>query len=109
MTKYSSRKTVVDNINFSSKREANRYVELKLLQKAGLISNLSLQPEFMLQPGFEKNGKRYRPIRYIADFRYFDERGNDIVEDTKGVRTKVYRLKKKLFEYRYRNLTIRES
>ncbi len=109
MTKYKSKRTVVDNIPFQSKKEANRYVELKLMQKAGLISDLKLQPEFVLQPGFEKNGKKYRPIKYIADFMYFDEDGNEVVEDTKGMRTKVYKIKKKMFEYKFKNLTLKEN
>jgi hypothetical protein len=109
MTKYQSRKTTVDNITFDSKKEANRYMKLKLLQKAGQISNLKLQPEFELQPGFRKNGKSYRPIHYIADFKYIDAAGNTIIEDTKGYKTKTYSIKKKLFEYKFKNLTILES
>ena len=80
--------------------EANRYCELKLLEKAGKISNLKLQPRFLLQEGFKKNGKTYRKIDYIADFKYI-ENDKIIVEDTKGQETEIFKLKHKLFEYKY--------
>lgn len=109
MTKYHSKKVTVDGITFDSKREANRYCELKLLVKAGEITNLKLQPAFELIPRFRKNGKVYRKTVYIADFSYFDTRTmKDVVEDAKGVKTPVYALKKKLFEYTYPELEITE-
>lgn len=78
-------------IEFDSKREANRYSELKLLERAGLISDLVLQPEYYLKVG------DVLVCKYVADFRYVDRQtGREIVEDTKGVRTDVYKLKKKL-------------
>lgn len=107
MSKYHARKTVIDGIKFDSKREAHRYAELKLLEHAGEIRDLVLQPEFVLQEGFKKNGKVHRAIKYIADFQYI-ENGKTVVEDCKGVKTEVYRIKKKLFEKRYENLEIRE-
>ena len=106
MSKYNSRKTTIDGIEFDSQKEGRRYSELMLLERAGEISELILQPEYILQEGFRKNGKTYRPIKYIADFQYI-ENGKMIVEDCKGVKTEVYRIKKKLFERRY-DLTIRE-
>lgn len=109
MSKYHSKKTVVDGIEFMSKKEAERYCELKLLEKAGKIKDLRLQYQFELQPYFKKNGKTYRAITYIADFTYFDnKRMKNVVEDVKGYRTKEYRLKKKLFEYKFPYLTIVE-
>lgn len=107
MSKYHSRKTVVDGITFDSKAEAERYSDLKLLERAGFISSLVLQPEFELQPKFHKNGKTYRSITYRADFSY-TEQGKTIIEDVKGMETKEFKLKRKLFEYRYPDLTIRE-
>ena len=94
--KYGSKKTIVDNITFHSKKEANRYCELKLLEKAGKIKDLSLQPKIELLKGFSYNGERIRPIHYIADFRYYID---DIehIEDTKGYKTKDYIIKKKMF------------
>lgn len=108
-SKYYSRKTVVDGITFDSQKEASRYKDLKALQDEGKIRDLILQPSFELQPGFRKNGKTYRAIEYRADFMYLDvETGDTVVEDVKGMKTDVYSLKKKLFEYRFQDLTITE-
>lgn len=107
--KYSNKKVAVDGIKFDSKREATRYQQLKQMQQAGLIKELELQKEFELQPKFRKNGKAYRNITYRADFYYFDNKLNKyIVEDTKGYRTDIYKLKKKLFEYKNDDLEIKE-
>ncbi len=106
MNKYKNRKIVVDNIKFDSILEANRYQELKLLQKAKQISNLRLQVPFLLQEGFKKNGKTHRKIEYIADFVY-EENGQTIVEDTKGMKTETFKIKQKLFEYKYPELSIK--
>lgn len=107
--KYHSKKTKFDGITFDSKAEALRYCELKILQQAGVIKDLRLQPEYILQEGFKKNGKTYRKIAYRADFEYFDnEKGKVIVEDVKGMETEVYKLKKKMFELKYPELTITE-
>lgn len=109
MAKYHNKKIVIDNITFDSKLEAQRYTELKLLQRNGLIKDLQLQPSYELIPTFKKNKKTYRKACYIADFSYYDiELNKTIVEDTKGFKTDVYLLKKKLFEYIYKDLTIRE-
>lgn len=109
MSKYHSRKTAVDGIVFDSAKEARRYVELKLLERAGKIRDLKLQPEFVLQPGFRKNGKTYRQIAYKADFSYFSvEEYKIIIEDVKGLKTPVYCLKRKLYEYKYPDSEIRE-
>lgn len=108
-TKYNSRKIEIDGHKFPSKLEAKRYLELKQLLEEGKIRDLELQKEFILIPSFRKNGRTYRKTSYFADFCYFDKReGKYIVEDTKGFKTEVYRLKKKLFEQRYEKLTITE-
>ena len=96
--KYGNKKVLINGIKFDSKKEANRYYELMLLQKAGIVSSLELQPRFLLQESFKKNGKTYRKIEYIADFKYI-ENGKIIVEDVKGFETDVFKLKNKLFEY----------
>lgn len=106
MNKYKNTKIVVDNIKFDSVLEANRYKELKLLQRAKQISNLRLQVPFLLQEGFKKNGKTHRKIEYIADFVY-EENGQTIVEDTKGMKTETFKIKQKLFEYKYPELSIK--
>lgn len=106
MSKYRNKKTVVDNIKFESNLEATRYKELKLLQRAKQISNLRLQVPFLLQEGFKKNGTTHRKIEYIADFVY-EENGQTIVEDTKGMKTETFKIKQKLFEYKYPELSIK--
>ena len=103
MSKYNNKKTVIDGIKFDSKKEARRYLELKELQKQGEISNLKLQPTFILQDKFRKGGKAWRAIKYIADFSYYDKNGNSIIEDVKGIKTDVFKIKQKLFEYKYDN------
>lgn len=103
MSKYKNKKVVVDNILFDSKKEANYYIYLKMLEDAGKIVDLELQRKFVLQPTFKLNEKTYRAITYIADFVYKDDKGMHVV-DVKSEATrkdKVYRLKKKMFAYKY--------
>lgn len=108
--KYHNTKTVLDGIKFDSKLEAERYAQLKILEHAGVIKGLELQPSFELLPSFRKNGKTWRKTVYKADFMYIlvdDDR--IIIEDVKGstaVITDVFRLKQKLFEYKYPEYTI---
>ena len=105
-SKYKNKKTQVDMYVFDSAKEAKRYKELKLLERAGEISNLELQPRFLLQESFRKNGRVYRKIEYIADFQYI-ENGKTIVEDVKGIQTDVFKLKHKIFEKIYPNLELK--
>lgn len=106
-SKYNNIKTVIDGIIFDSKRESERYCELLILIKAKTIKDLELQPKFVLQDGFKKNGVTYRAITYKADFKYVDvATGKTIIEDVKGVETKEFRLKRKLFEYKYKSLEL---
>ena len=111
MSKYNSRKTVIDGITFDSKKEAKRYVELKKKQDEGEITDLRLQVPFELVPSFtieiDAKKRRRRNIRYIADFVYY-ENGQKVVEDVKGRKTDIYKLKKKLFEYKYK-VSIKET
>lgn len=100
--KFKNKKIIIDGIKFDSKKEGKRYEELKLLEKANLIKNIQLQVKYELQPKYKINNKTIRAINYIADFVYYDNEKNQlIVEDSKGYRTDVYKIKKKLFEYRY--------
>ena len=95
-SKYRNKKTVVNGIVFSSQKEARRYLELTGLQKKEKIVGLKLQEKFVLIPKIKlTSGKTQREATYIADFTYI-EKGNYIVEDVKGVKTPVYKLKKKL-------------
>lgn len=77
MNKYRNKKVQVDMFVFDSIAESRRYKELKLLEQAGEISKLELQPKFTLQESFRKNGKTYRKIEYRADFMYCQGRQND--------------------------------
>ena len=108
--KYGNKEVTVDNIRFDSKREAQRYCELKLLEQAGEISGLRMQVKFVLIPqqrepdtrgprGGIHNGKVIeKECAYIADFVYQKD-GETVVEDTKGFRTKDYIIKRKLMLY----------
>lgn len=108
-SKYRAIKTVIDGVTFDSRKEGRRYRELRLLERSGVIKDLCLQPRFLLQEAYSKNGKAVRKIEYIADFSYYDlEKDKFVVEDVKGVKTDVYRLKKKIFEYKYPDLEISE-
>lgn len=89
--KYNAIKTTLDGITFASKAEAKRYAELKLLVQAGVIFNLSMQPRFDCVVNEQK------VCTYVADFLYL-EAGKQVVEDVKGMKTPVYKLKKKLVE-----------
>ena len=103
MNKYGNHRTTVNGITFDSKDEALRYIELIYLQRAGLIRDLQLQVPFELLP---KQGKE-RAVKYIADFVYYDKDGNLVVEDAKGFRTDLFRLKKKMMMY-FKGIEIKE-
>jgi len=104
--KYHNKPTYIGNISFASKGEGRRYQDLKLKEKAEAISDLELQPRFELQPKFERNGIKYKAIFYKADFKY-KENGKIIIEDFKGFADKVFRIKEKLFRYKYPDLELR--
>lgn len=124
-TKYNAQKVTVDGITFDSRKEANRYCELKLLERGHVITDLRLQVEFELIPNqyiteerYGKNGRRLKDKQilleqkcvYRADFCYIDnETGEQIVEDTKSpaTRTKDYIIKRKLMLHVY-GIRIRE-
>lgn len=94
MSKYGAKKTEIDGIEFDSGKEADRYIELKLLERAGEISDLELQPKF----DFKIEDKKI--FTYIADFCY-TENGKRIIEDVKGFKTPVFCLKKRLIEAQF--------
>ena len=95
-SKYHAIRTEVDGIKFDSKKEAKIYSELKLLERAHEISNLQLQVPYVL---IEKS-KYGRQIKYVADFVY-KEKGKTVVADAKGMRTDVYKLKKRMMAEKY--------
>nr|UVM90685.1 MAG: protein of unknown function DUF1064 [Bacteriophage sp.] len=106
-SKYHARKTTVDGITFDSKREADRYTVLKGMEEDGVIEDLRRQVRYELIPAFDVDGRHYRPVFYVADFVYV-ENGKTVVEDVKGMRTDVYKLKSKLFARRY-DMSIKET
>lgn len=109
-SKYHAKKTVVDGIKFDSRKEAERWQELKLLEKAGEISGLKRQVRFELIPAQKdkETGKVIeRACSYVADF-YYMEGGKPVIEDVKGLKTDVYRIKKKLMLQRY-GIRIKET
>lgn len=99
-SKYHARKTTVDGITFDSRKEARRYLTLKGMEEDGAIENLRRQVRYELVPAFDVDGRHYRPVYYVADFVYVED-GKTVVEDVKGVKTDVYKLKSKLFARRY--------
>lgn len=109
--KYKAKKVKYKDTTFDSKKEFERYLELKQLEKENKIHDLERQVKFELIPaqyepptytktGKEKKGKIIeRGVKYIADFAYIDENGEIIAEDVKGFRTKEYIIKRKLMLY----------
>ena len=95
-SKYHSRKVTVDGITFDSVKEAKRWRELSLLERAGVIQNLQRQVKIELIPSQRIGGKVVeRAASYVADFVY-EQDGQTVWEDTKGFKTKDYILKRKL-------------
>ena len=110
MSKYGARKVTYDSKTFDSQKEAQRYAELRLLERGKVISDLRLQVKFPLIPAQkDENGKVIeRAVNYIADFVYIDKKtGHTVVEDTKGFKTKEYIIKRKLMLHIY-GIRIRE-
>ena len=113
MSKYHNKKATYNGITFDSIKEKDRYIELRLLERAGAISDLQRQVSFELIPAqyetFERYGKRGKRLKdgsccieksvtYVADFVYI-QNGEKVVEDTKGHRTQDYIIKRKLMLY----------
>lgn len=106
-SKYGNIRTTIDGIEFDSKKEAEYYCNLKLLKRAGEIKDFGLQPRYVLQPTFKKNGKTHRSITYVADFIIENNDGTTDVVDIKGFETQVFKIKQKLFEYMYPDLSLK--
>ena len=109
--KYHARKTTVCGRTFDSKREADYYLELLACKQAGEIVRIRFQPQYTLLAGFKDNtGKNQKPITYTADFLVTYADGHSEVIEVKGMRTRDYLLRKKLFLYKMRdeNIIFRE-
>ena len=104
MTKYRNKKTN----GYDSKKEAKRAEELKLLERVGSITDLQEQVSIILQERFKHNGKWERAITYIADFVYMQD-GVKIVEDVKGFKTDVYKIKRKMLLFTYPDIKFIET
>ena len=109
MAKYHNQKMIIDGIQFDSKREAQRYQQLKLMERAGVICDLKRQVKYELIPAQYIDGKCVeRAVTYTSDFEYYltkkqvyGDIGQHIIEDVKGMRTKEYIIKRKLMLYKY--------
>jgi len=107
MSKYKNKLTEVDGIVFHSKQEAKYYSSLKWLKANNMIKSFELQPEFVLQDSFKKNGKTYRKITYKADFKVTDKEGKTEIIDIKGFSTPLFELKRKIFEKKFPDLSLK--
>ncbi len=101
--KFGAKAKTVDGIKFPSTGEANRYIELQRNVSAGKISELSLQPSFVLQEKFKSHGKTILSIKYVADFSYIHDH-ELIIEDFKGMQTPVFKIKQKMLLLKYPNI-----
>ncbi len=99
MNKYHNKKCIYKDMMFDSKKERDYYVLLEMMLKNNQITDLKTQVKFELQPSFKFKGKTIRSINYIADFTYV-KNGKLVIVDTKGYRTEVYKLKKKMMQYK---------
>lgn len=109
--KYNNKIVYLDGHCFPSQKEANRYVELKWALQAGVITKLELQPKFLLKDGYYcyQTKEWIKPVHYVADFRVTYLDGSQLVIDTKGFRTDVYKLKIKIFREKYPDVKFREE
>lgn len=100
-SKYNNKRTTIDGITFDSKQEAEYYVELQLRKASGEIKDFDRQVKYILQEGFTKNGVKYAPITYKADFVVYYHDGSKDIIDVKGKITKEFAIKQKMFEYKF--------
>lgn len=99
--KYKNKKVQYDEMTFDSKKEYSYYLKYKLMEQAGEIHDLKMQVPFTLIETFKLQNKTYRKTIYKADFTFIDKQGKYHVIDVKGIRTDVYKLKKKLMAWKY--------
>lgn len=107
--KYGAQPTVADGVLFDSKKEAQRYLQLRQMERAGAITGLERQPRYLIQDSYRgRDGKWVRAISYVGDFAYVETAtGVQVCEDVKGVRTAVFNLKWKLVQPRYPDVVFR--
>jgi hypothetical protein len=105
--KFGSIKTTIDGIIFDSKMESQYYTHLKELKAKGEIKDFTLQPEYMLLESFKKDGRTIRAIKYISDFLEIHNDGSEVIVDVKGRETEAFKIKRKLFDARYPDKTLK--
>ena len=105
--KYKNKKTMVDGFKFDSEMESHYYLYLKQLKEMGEVVDFVLQPTYLLQEGFNLNGKRIRPITYKADFKVIYKDGHEEVIDVKGKLTEEFKIKRKMLLYKYRDINFK--
>lgn len=106
MSKYNSKKVIVDGINFDSKSESDYYIVLKDKLANKEIKSFELQPSYELTPKFMKNGKLIRSMSYAPDFLIVHLDDSLEAIDVKGFSTQASEMRKKLFDYRYPNIKL---
>ena len=107
--KYGAKKIEIDGHVFLSKRESQYYLAYKDMLERGEIVKLELQPKFTIIPAFKNHdGKKCRPCHYTADFLLTMPDGSKKVVEVKGFRTRDYMLRRKLFEWQYREYEFEE-
>ena len=108
MSKYNNKIVEVSGVQFHSKVEAQYFQQLKWAKEAKAIKSFELQPKFILQDKFKKNGKHHRAITYIADFKVIGLDGTTEIIDIKGAPlTETFKIKRKLFEYKFPELSLK--
>ena len=107
MSKYNSKKVIIDWNVFDSKIEWDYYLDLLELKKEGTVSSFSLHPKFELQPKFVSGGKTILPINYVSDFDVLWKDGSRSVIDVKGMPTEKVELKRKMFLYKYPEIELK--
>jgi hypothetical protein len=105
--KFKNKKTEIDGIKFDSEMESHYYLYLIHLKEIGEVVDFELQPTYILQEGFTKDGKKIRPITYRADFRVIYVDGHEEVIDVKGRVTAEFSLKRKMLLYKYRDINFK--
>lgn len=108
-SKYHNHKVEIAGQKFDSKKESRDWLKLKSMEDSGVIKSLRCQVPFELQPKYTtRDGRKIRAITYVADFVY-ERDGSTYVQDSKGARTDVYKMKRKMFEYKYPEYIFIES
>lgn len=105
-SKFHAIKATINDIQFDSLNESRYYIKLLQEKKAGIIKSFEMQQSFLITPSYKKNGKTIRKMEYLADFVIQYPDGSTRVIDVKGVETDVFKMKKKLVEYMYPDVTI---